>query len=115
MGYIPERGDAVWLNLDPQEGREQGGRRPVIVLSPVSYNRRVGLAIISPITNQAKGYTFEVNIPAGLRVKGVVLSDHVKSSDWRSREIKFICRLPESVVEEVIEKLSVLLTPEIRY
>jgi len=115
MVYTPERGDAVWLNLDPQAGREQGGRRPVVVLSPTAYNRRVGLAIVSPITNQEKGYTFEVKNPGGLQVEGVILSDHIKSSDWRSREIKFICKLPESVVEEVIEKLSVLLTPEIRY
>jgi mRNA interferase MazF len=113
MDYVPKRGDAVWLNLYPQAGREQAGRRPVIVLSPISYNRRTGLAIVSPITSHAKGYTFEVSIPAGLRVQGVILSDHVKSSDWRMRDIKFICRLPESVVEEVLEKLSVLLRAEI--
>ena len=112
MEYIPRRGDVVWLNLDPQAGREQGGRRPVVVLSPLAYNRRVGLALISPITNQAKGYAFEVGIPAGLRVRGVILSDHVKSSDWRSREVEFICKVPEAIVEDVIAKLSVLLEAE---
>lgn len=108
MRYTPKRGDAVWISLDPQSGREQAGRRPAIVLSPLLYNRKVGLALICPITNQAKGYAFEVKIPEGLRVKGVILSDHVKSADWRSRDIEFICRLPESVIEDVVEKFSVL-------
>lgn len=113
MAYVPARGDAVWLSLDPQSGREQAGRRPFVILSPSAYNTKVGLAIICPITNQAKGYAFEVEIPEGLRVKGVVLSDHVKNADWRTRKIEFICRLPESVVNDVIEKLAVLLKPEI--
>ncbi len=82
MDYIPKRGDIVWLNLTPQSGREQSGRRPVLVLSPKSYNQKVGLALICPITNQAKGYAFEVEITRGLRIKGVILSDHVKSADW---------------------------------
>ena len=112
MGYIPKRGDAVWLNLDPQSGREQAGRRPALVLTPFAYNNRVRLAIVCPITSQTKGYAFEVRIPVGLRVRGVILSDHVKSADWQTRDIEFICKLPESLVEEVIEKLSVLLKTE---
>lgn len=112
MNYTPKRGDAIWINFNPQTGREQAGRRPALVLSPSAYNIRVGLALICPITNQAKGYAFEVKIPERLKVKGVILSDHVKSADWRTREIEFICRLPESIVEEVIEKLSVLLRTE---
>ena len=113
MAYVPKRGDAVWLNLNPQSGREQAGRRPVLILSPLAYNAKVGLAIICPITNQAKSYSFEVEIPKGLKVKGVILSDHVKNADWRTRDIEFICRLPESIVEDVIDKLTVLLKPEI--
>ncbi len=112
MSYTPKRGDAIWINFDPQSGREQAGRRPSLVLSPFAYNVKVGLALICPITNQAKGYAFEVKIPERLKIKGVILSDHVKSADWRTREIEFICRLPESVVEEAIEKLSVLLRIE---
>jgi mRNA interferase MazF len=113
MSYTPKRGDAVWLNLDPQSGREQSGRRPALILSPLEYNQKVGLAIICPITNRAKGYAFEVEIPEGLKVKGIVLSDHVKSADWRTRDIEFICRLPDSTVEDVIEKLAILLKTEI--
>jgi mRNA interferase MazF len=109
MDYVPKRGDVVWLNLTPQSGREQSGRRPVLVLSPQSYNQKVGLALVCPIINQAKGYAFEVKIPRGLRAKGVILSDHVKSADWQTRNIEFICRVNELVIEEVVEKIETLL------
>ena len=109
MDYVPKRGDVVWLNLTPQSGREQSGRRPVLILSPQSYNQKVGLALVCPITNQAKGYAFEVKIPRGLRAKGVILSNHVKSADWQTRNIEFICRVNELVIEEVVEKIETLL------
>src|SRR5471030_737488 len=83
--YIPERGDAVWITLDPQAGHEQAGRRPALVLSPSAYNGRVGLALLYPITNQAKGYPFEVSLPEESPVTGVVGADQVKSLDWRTR------------------------------
>lgn len=111
MVYAPQRGDAVWLNFDPQSGREQAGRRPALVLSPSEYNQRAGLILACPITSRAKGFKFEVSIPAGSRLSGVILADHVKSADWRTREIEFICRLPVATVEDVVEKLSVLLAP----
>jgi mRNA interferase MazF len=76
--YVPDRGDAVWITLSPRAGHEQAGRRPALVLSPAQYNGRVGLAIVCPITSQSKGYPFEVPIPTGLAVTGVVLSDHVR-------------------------------------
>ena len=88
MAYVPDRGDAVWINFNPQAGHEQSGRRPAIVLSPVAYNRRVGLALFCPITNQIKGYPFEVTVPANLPVSGVVLADQVKSLDWRKSRAK---------------------------
>lgn len=75
MAYVPERGDVVWLTFDPQAGHEQAGRRPAVVISPGGYNRRVGLAIFCPVTSQTKGYPFEVQLPPGLEVEGVVLSD----------------------------------------
>src|SRR5947199_8244601 len=93
--YIPERGDAVWITLDPQAGHEQAGRRPALVLSPAAYNGKVGLALLCPITSQVKGYPFEVGLPAGLKVGGVALADQVKSLDWRARKATLICRVPE--------------------
>ncbi len=108
-GYIPNRGDAVWITLDPQAGHEQAGRRPALVLSPAAYNGRVSLALLCPITNQVKGYPFEVNVPAGLRVGGVVLADQVKSLDWQARKAARICAIPEEVVAEVLRRLQVLL------
>jgi mRNA interferase MazF len=71
MAYVPDRGDAVWITLNPQAGHEQAGRRPAVILSPAAYNGKVGLAILCPITNQIKGYPFEVLIPPGLAVTGV--------------------------------------------
>lgn len=109
MTYVPERGDAVWLDFNPQSGHEQAGRRPAIVISPSSYNKKVGLALFCPITNQAKGYPFEAAIPKGVKVTGVVLSDQLKSLDWRARNIEFIAELPASVIEEVLKKVKTLL------
>jgi mRNA interferase MazF len=109
MAYTPERGDAVWLSFNPQAGHEQAGHRPALVLSPAAYNGRVGLAIFCPITSQIKGYPFEVLIPDGLGVSGAVLSDQVKSLDWRARKAQLICKLPDDVVEQVLQKLATLL------
>lgn len=107
--YIPERGDAVWLTFDPQAGHEQAGRRPAVVLSPRSYNRRSGLAIFCPVTSSAKGYPFEVALPGDLLVSGVILSDQVRSLDWRQRKAARICALPSVTVDEVLGKLGTLL------
>ena len=106
--FVPDRGDAVWLQFNPQAGHEQAGRRPALVLSPAAYNRKVGLAILCPITSQVKGYPFEVLV-RGERVEGVVLSDQVKCLDWRVRQAQLIERVPEAVVEEVLQKLATLL------
>ena len=107
--YVPARGDVIWLTLDPQAGHEQRGRRPALVLSPAAYNGRVGLALLCPITNQVKGYPFEVALPDGLPVTGVVLADQVKSLDWNVRQCVRVCVLPEAVVVQVLRKLNVLL------
>lgn len=109
MAHIPERGDVVWITLNPQAGHEQAGRRPALVLSPASYNAKVGLAIFCPLTNQIKGYPFEVLIPAGLGVSGAVLADQVKSLDWQARNAELICALPPETVTEVLQKLGTLL------
>jgi len=107
--YTPDRGEVVWIDFDPQAGHEQSGRRPAAVLSPKAYNGKVGLAILCPITNQVKGYPFEVSIPGNLPVKGAILSDQAKSLDWRERKAELICRLPTSTVIEVLGKLNTLL------
>jgi mRNA interferase MazF len=107
--YVPSRGDVIWITLNPQAGHEQAGRRPALVISPRAYNDKVGLAILCPMTTQVKGYPFEVLIPNGLGVSGAILSDQVKSLDWRIRQADFICKLPARTMNEVIEKLSALL------
>ena len=113
--YVPERGDAVWISLNPQAGHERAGRLPAarllaVVLSPAAYNGRVGLAILCPVTSQVKGYPFEVSIPAGLHIEGVVLADQVKILDWRARRAELICALPARTLAEVLQKLGVLLS-----
>lgn len=108
--YVLQRGDVVWITLNPQAGHEQAGHRPAVVLSPAAYNGKVGLAILCPITNQIKGYPFEVLIPAGLAVTGVILADQVKSLDWRARNAELICTLPAETVSEVLRKLGALLS-----
>ncbi len=108
--YVPRRGDIVWLSFEPQAGHEQKGRRPALVLSPTEYNGKVGLALFCPITSQIKGYPFEVQIPAGLAVSGVVLSDQLMSLDWLARRAEFAVQLPTARLVEVLEKLGALLS-----
>jgi mRNA interferase MazF len=107
--YIPERGNAIWLDFNPQLGHEQSGRRPAVVISPSTYNQKVGLALCCPITNQVKNYPFEVKITPGLKISGVILSDQVKSLDWQARNAEFICELPVPVIKEILQKLSTFL------
>ena len=111
MVYSPDRGDLVWISFNPQAGHEQAGRRPAVVLSPRKYNTKVGLAILCPVTSQRKGYPFEVLIPEGLSVSGVILSDQVKSLDWKARNAELADRLSSGTMEEVLRKLSTLLNP----
>ena len=80
MSYVPRRGDVVWLSLDPHAGHEQAGRRPAFVLSPEIYNRKSGLFLACPVTSKVKGYPFEVALPTGLIVSGVILA--TKSKAW---------------------------------
>lgn len=107
--YVPDRGDVVWLTFNPQAGHEQAGRRPAVILSPAAYNGKVGLALLCPVTSQVKGYPFEVAIPGGLQVSGVVLADQLKSLDWQVRNAVLIGRLPESTIAEILVKARTLL------
>ena len=107
--YVPERGDLVWLQFDPQAGHEQAGRRPAIVLTPKAYNRKIGLALFCPVTTQVKGYPFEVILPEESPVSGAVLSDQVKSLDWRARNTQMICAAPVDILDEVQGRVFALL------
>lgn len=105
----PDRGDIVWVDFDPHAGHEQAGRRPALIVSPISYNRKVGLVLLCPITNQRKGYPFEVPLPEGLKVAGVVLADQLKSLDWRARRAEFCCKASAPTVLDAIGKAQSLL------
>jgi mRNA interferase MazF len=103
----PERGDLVWITVDP---RSDGvtSRRPALVVSPARYNEKSGLALMCAIASQAKGYPFEVALPDGLPVSGVVLADHLRSADWKVRNAEIVARAPTAVVTEVLAKLKPL-------
>ena len=107
--YIPERGDVVWLDFNPQAGREQGGRRPAVVLSPREYNKRSGLALLCPITSRVKDYPFEVRLPDAFDVRGVILCDQIKSLDWAARKLARQAQLDQSTMAHVLGKVHALL------
>ncbi len=107
-GYVPERGDIVWLDFNTQAGHEQRGRRPALTLSFRAYNEKIGLGLFCPITSKVKGYPFEVEITAGV-IQGAVLSDQIKSLDWMERNIEFIEKIDSAKLQEIIEKIEVIL------
>jgi mRNA interferase MazF len=109
-GYVPARGDFVWLEFSPQAGHEQSGHRPAIIISPEPYNRKTGLALACPITTQIKGYPFEVVVPQGLKARGAILSDQIKSLDWRARRATLMGKAPAPLTAEVLAKASTLLS-----
>lgn len=107
--YVPGTGHLIKIDFDPGAGHEQAGWRPAIVLSPASYNRPTGLAIVAPITNKRKGYPFETPLPGGLKVTGVILADAIKNLDWRARNARYIDEAPPAVLVAVREQLGLLL------
>jgi len=110
--HVPERGDVVWLEFNPHAGSEQAGRRPALVISPKSYNKKVGLALVCPITSRLKGYPFEVELPRGLEAKGAILCDQLKSLDWRARRATRLGSVPDPVMQEVTARILALVDPE---
>lgn len=106
--YIPERGDVVWLEFDPQRGREIQKTRPAVVISPQKYNQKTGLALFLPITSQVKGYPFEVLLKEG-KIEGAILCDQVRSLDWQARHAKFVSHLPSDILENILAKLLALI------
>ncbi len=110
--YVPDRGDVVWLQFNPQTGHEQAGHRPALVVSLRAYNHKVGLALLCPITSSIKGYPFEVVLPAGLKTKGAVLCDQLKNFDWRVHKAKKAGTVPPELLDEVVARILPLLDPE---
>jgi mRNA interferase MazF len=110
--YFPDRGDVVWMNFDPQAGHEQAGRRPAVILSPRNYNKPSGLALCCPVTSRFKDYPFEVRLPNGAPVAGVVLADQVRNLDWRSRRAEFIGVLDGDTLDEIMERLRPLIASD---
>ena len=106
--YVPDEGDIVWLNFTPQSGHEQAGRRPAVVLSPKAYNQRAGLLVCVPITNQIKGYPFEVVLTGG-GVTGAALADQVKSLDWQTRQAERKGKVTPAELAEIKAKIKSLL------
>lgn len=107
--YVPDVGDLVWLTFTPQAGREQSGRRPGLVMSPAEYNSKTSLCLVCPITSHAKGYPFEVVLPDDLEVEGVILSDHLRSADWRARQVEYVDAVDSATLAEVQDRLRELL------
>jgi mRNA interferase MazF len=107
--YVPDAGHIIKVDLDPHAGHEQGGWRPALVLSPQPYNGKTGLAVVVPITNQAKGYPFEVQLPGQIKTTGVILADAVRSLDWRARRAKYADTVPSEVIKAVHGRLMPLL------
>jgi mRNA interferase MazF len=107
--YVPERGDIVYLDFDPTKGHEQRGHRPAFIISPRIYNQKSSLALFLPITSHAKGYPFEVALPLELKTQGVILSDQVKSLDWKARSVSYIETGSVTLISEVQAKIEKLI------
>jgi mRNA interferase MazF len=106
--YIPDRGDIVWLNFNPQTGHERKGKRPAIVISPKEYNGKVNLGLFCPITSHEKQYPFGVKIK-NKKINGVALSDQIKILDWTKRDMEYIIKATEEEITEVVEKINILI------
>ncbi|MDO8470742.1 MAG: endoribonuclease MazF [bacterium] len=107
--YIPSRGDIVWVDFDPQRGHEQAGRRPALTVSPQTYNRKAGLALMCPITSKIKDYPFEVSVKQNT-IQGAVLADQIQSLDWSERNARFIEKIDAPLLESIQQKLLLLIT-----
>ncbi len=112
--YVPERGDLMWIDLSPSRGHEQSGRRPVLVLSPRTYNRKTGLCVVCAATRQRKGYAFEVVISDRQGQESIVLADHVRNIDWKARNAERMQKVSANIVDDVLDRLAALLFPQAR-
>lgn len=110
--YIPKQGDIVVTNFDPQKGHEQAGLRPAVTLSSNKYNEKTGLAVFCPITSQIKGYPFEVALPKNAKTKGVILSDQIKTFDFKSRGVKYVEKIDDATLKDVLLRINLLISVE---
>ncbi len=106
---VPDCGDVIWLNFDPQAGHEQAGHRPALVLSPKAYNGRTGLCLVVPIANQSKGYPFELALPAACQTTGVALCDQARSLDWKARMAALREKAGQDFAREVLARFKPLV------
>ena len=108
--YQPDRGHLIYLDFTPHAGTEQGGRRPALVLSTKAFNVATGLMFACPVTNQVKGGSFEVQLPRGTKITGVVLADHMRSLDWIARRAEFQVEATDEVIEKVLGVVEAILS-----
>jgi mRNA interferase MazF len=109
-GYVPARGDFVRLVLDPRVGRGQSGERPALVLSDREFNDLTGYIFAAPVTSSRRGWPFEIPIPPGVRVDGVVLADQTKSIDYVARHVRYLADSPPGLVESVLAQVAAILS-----
>lgn len=108
-GYVPDQGDIIEIDHNPQAGHEQAGRRPALVLSVKKYNAASNLCLYCPITNTKKGHPFEIDIPKGLPITGTILSDQMRSLDWQAREAEHLSEVPLEIVQAVLVRINRIL------
>ena len=109
--YIPKRGDIVWTNFDPAAGHEQMGKRPALILSPESFNKKILLAMAAPITSRVRGHGFEVPLN-GKQIKGVVLCQQIKMIDFMERGLQFVEKAPEAVISDILARVRAIVSEE---
>lgn len=113
VAYQPERGDFIWLDFTPQAGTEQAGRRPALVLSARDFNIATGLAVVCPLTTTKTESRFEVAVPRGAKLSGVVLAHQFRTVDWIARDAKFHSKAHEELMWEVLGRVEAILGIEI--
>jgi mRNA interferase MazF len=101
--YVPKKGDIGFLDFNPQSGVEQAGNRPCLILSPEAFNEKTGLAIVCPIRSRSGDWPFEVTLPDHLHIAGYVLTDQVRSVDWKARNFKMRDEAPRETVQECLD------------
>lgn len=106
--FVPNRGDIIWLILDPRVGHEQSGRRPALVISPNVFTERTGLAVICPITSKVKGMPFEIMLKQ-TKTKGAILPIHVRSIDVRARKASFIEKAPPAIFVRTVQSVEAMI------